>query len=126
MVGHGMCSILQELLAAALADQMAHMGGLIGVGLAENRVGQTAGAKGLPEGFARLFGHHILAVISRHQYHDMAGALSALVAAMDFTWRVLVVWAAHKGAREERGLPVYSSPLGSQCLLASAVSKLTF
>ena len=60
------------------------MGGLIGEGLAEYRIGQAAGAKGLPEGLARVFGHHILAVIPWHQHHDMAGALAAAVATMDF------------------------------------------
>jgi len=91
-----------------------YMGGLIGEGLAEYRIGQAAGAKGLPEGFARLFGHHILAVIPWHQHHDMAGALPACVTAMDFSWRILVVRVAHKGAREENERPSYSSPLGSQ------------
>jgi hypothetical protein len=81
---------------------MPHMSGLIGEGLAEYRIGQTAGAKGLPEGFTRFFGHYILAVVARHQHHDMAGTLSAFVTAMDFTWRVLVVRVAHTGAREER------------------------
>ena len=59
------------------------MGGLIGEGLAEYRIGQAAGAKGLPEGLARVFGHHILAVIPWHQYHDMAGAFPAFVTAME-------------------------------------------
>jgi hypothetical protein len=102
------------------------MGGLIGEGLAEDRIGQAAGAKGLPKGFARIFGHHVLTVIAGDQHHDMAGALPAFVTAMDFSWRVLVVRAAHKGASEERGHPSYLSPLGSQFLIASAVSKLTF
>lgn len=119
-------SILQKLLPAAFANKMFYMGGLIGEGLAEDRIGQAAGAKGLPEGFARVFGHHILAVIPWHQYHDMAGALATFVTAMDFTRRVLVVRVAHKGAREESGRPSYSSPLGSQSLLAGAVSRLTF
>ena len=101
---HG--SILEKLLPAAFADQMFYMGGLIGEGLAEYRIGQAAGAKGLPEGFARLFGHHILAVIPWHQYHDMAGALPACVTAMDFSWWVLVVRVAHKWAREERQAPI--------------------
>lgn len=102
------------------------MGGLIGEGLAEYRVGQAAGTKGLPEGFARILGHDVLTVIPWHQYHDMAGALPAFVTAMDFTRRILVVRVAHKGAREESGRPSYSSPLGSQSLLADAVSRLTF
>ncbi len=82
------------------------MGGLIGEGLAEYRIGQAAGAKGLPEGFARVFGHHILTVIPWHQHHDMAGALPACVTAMDFSWRVLIVLTTHKGAREEREAPI--------------------
>jgi hypothetical protein len=92
-------SILQKLLAAAFADKMFYMGGLIGESLAEYRVGQEAGAKGLPEGFARILGHDVLAVIPWHQHHDMAGALPAFVTAMDFTWRVLVVLAGHDDAR---------------------------
>ncbi|MNI80572.1 hypothetical protein D3C73_1371090 [compost metagenome] len=60
------------------------MGGLIGEGLAEYRVGQAAGTKGLPEGFARFLGHDVLSVIAWHQHHDMAGALAAAVATMDF------------------------------------------
>lgn len=62
------------------------MGGLIGEGLAEYRVGQAAGAKGLPEGFARILGHDVLTVIPWHQHYDMAGALPAFVTAMDFAW----------------------------------------
>lgn len=101
------------------------MGGLIGEGLAEDRIGQAAGAKGLPEGFARVFGHHILAVIPWHQYHDMAGALATFVTAMDFTRRVLVVRVAHKGAREESGRPSYPSPLGSQSSRSKEVIRFT-
>ena len=102
------------------------MGGLIGEGLAEYRIGQAAGAKGLPEGFARILGHDVLAVIAGDQHHEMAGTLAAFVTAVDFSWRILVVRVAHKGAREESGRPSYSSPLGSQSLLADAVSRLTF
>lgn len=105
---------------------MFYMGGLIGEGLAEYRIGQAAGAKGLPEGFTRILGHDVLAVIAGDQHHDMAGTLPAFVTTMDFSWRILVVRVAHKGAREESGRPSYSSPLGSQSLLASAVSRLTF
>lgn len=99
-------SILQKLLPAAFADQMFYMGGLIGEGLTEYRIGQAAGAKGLPEGLARVFGHHILAVIPWHQYHDMAGALPAFVTATDFSWWVLIVLTTHKGAREEREVSI--------------------
>lgn len=106
LVGKFIHSILQKLLPAAFADKMFYMGGLIGEGLTEDRIGQAAGAKGLPEGFARILGHDVLAVIPWHQYHDMAGALATFVTAMDFTRRVLVVRVAHKGAREEREAPI--------------------
>lgn len=104
--GYNRHSILQKLLAAALADQVLYMGGLISEGLAEYRVGQAAGAKGLPEGFARVLGHDVLAVIAGDQHHDMAGALPAFVTAMDFTRWLLVVRVAHKGAREVRQAPI--------------------
>ncbi len=110
----------------AFANQMFYMGGLVGQCFTKRPVGDAAGSKGLPEGFARLFGHHILAVIPWHQHHDMAGTFPAFVTAMDFTRRILVVRVAHKEAREESRRPSYSSPLGSQSLLASAVSSLTF
>ena len=102
------------------------MGGLVGQCFTKRPVGDAAGSKGLPEGFARILGHDVLAVIAGDQHHDMAGSFPAFVTAMDFTWRVLVVRVAHKWAREESGRPSYSSPLGSQSLLTSAVSSLTF
>jgi len=52
---------------------MPYMGGLIGQGLAEYRVGQEAGAKGLPESFARLLGYDVLAMVAGDQYHKMVG-----------------------------------------------------
>jgi hypothetical protein len=119
-------SILEKLFTAALADQVLYIGGLVSQRFAKCPVGEDAGAKGLPEGLARLFGHDVLAVIAGYQHHYMAGALPAFVTAMDFTRRVLVVQVAHKGAREESGRPSYPSPLGSQSLLADAVSRLTF
>ena len=124
--GYNRHSILQKLLPAALADKMFYMGGLIGEGLAEYRIGQAAGAKSLPEGFARILGHDVLAVIAGDQHHDMAGALPAFVTAMDFTRRVLVVRVAHKGTREEKGLPSYASPLDSQFPRCKEVIRLTF
>ena len=102
------------------------MGGLVGKCFTKRPVGDAAGSKGLPEGFARILGHDVLAVIPWHQYHDMAGTLAAFVTAMDFSWRILVVRVAHKEAREESGRPSYSSSLGSQSLLTGAVSGLTF
>ena len=60
------------------------MGGLVGQGRAKCPVSDRACAKGLPEGLARLFGHHVLAVVARDQHHYMAGALAAAVATMDF------------------------------------------
>lgn len=104
--GYNRHSILQKLLAAAFADQMFYMGGLIGEGLAEYRIGQAAGAKGLPEGFARILGHDVLAVIAGDQHHDMAGTFPAFVTAMDFSWRILVVRVAHKWDREVRQAPI--------------------
>ncbi|MNH24419.1 hypothetical protein D3C79_843480 [compost metagenome] len=65
------------------------MGGLIGQGRAECPVGEGAGAKGLPEGLARVFGHDVLTVVAGDQHHYMAGALPALVAAMDFALLLL-------------------------------------
>ena len=65
------------------------MGGLVGQGRAKCPVGDRAGAKGVPEGLARLLGHHILAVVAGHQHHYMAGALAALVAAVDLALRLL-------------------------------------
>ena len=85
---------------------MFYMGGLIGEGLAEYRIGQAAGAKGLPEGFARILGHDVLAVIAGDQHHEMAGTLAAFVTAVDFSWRILVVRVAHKWAREVRQAPI--------------------
>jgi len=82
-------SILEKFLAAAFADQMPHMGSLIGEGRAECPVGEGAGAKGLPEGLARVFGHDVLTVVAGDQYHYMAGALPALVAAMYFALLLL-------------------------------------
>lgn len=102
------------------------MGGLVSQRFAKRPVGDAAGSKGLPEGFARILGHDVLSVIAGDQHHDMAGTLPAFVTAMDFTRWILVVRVAHKGAREESGRPSYSSPLGSQSLLADAVSRLTF
>ena len=64
------------------------MGGLIGQSRAECPVGEGAGAKGLPEGLARVFGHDVLTVIARDQHHYMAGALPALVAAVDLALRL--------------------------------------
>ena len=84
LAGGNRYSILEKFLAAALADKVAHMGGLIGQSRAECPVGEGAGAKGLPEGLARVFGHDVLAVVARDQHHDMAGALAAAVATMDF------------------------------------------
>jgi hypothetical protein len=55
-------------------------------------------------------------------HHDMAGALSAFVTAMDFTWRVLVVLAGHEAlvqADEDSGRPSYSFPLGSHSPMGS-------
>ncbi len=105
---------------------MFYMGGQVGQCFTKRPVGDAAGSKGLPEGFARIFGHDVLAVIAGDQHHDMAGMFPAFVTAMDFTRRILVVRVAHKWAREESGRPSYSSPLGSQSLLAGAVSGLTF
>ena len=82
------------------------MGGLVGQCFTKRPVGDAAGSKGLPEGFARVFGHHILAVIPWYQHHDMAGTLAAFVTAVDFCWRILVVRVAHKKAREEREAPI--------------------
>ena len=82
-------SILEKGLAAALAAQVLYMGGLVSQGRAECPVGDAAGSKGLPEGFARILGHDVLTVIARDQHHYMAGALSAFVAAMDFALRLL-------------------------------------
>ena len=67
------------------------MGGLIGQSRAECPVGEGAGAKGLPEGLARVFGHDVLTVIARDQHHYMAGTLPALVAAVDLALRLLFV-----------------------------------
>lgn len=89
LAGGNRYSILEKLLAAALADQMLYMGGLIGQSRAECPVGEGAGAKGLPEGLARVFGHDVLTVIARDQHHYMAGALAALVAAVDLALRLL-------------------------------------
>lgn len=102
------------------------MGGLVGQCFTKRPVGDAAGSKGLPEGFARILGHDVLAVIAGDQHHDMAGTFAAFVTAVDFSWRILVVRVAHKEAREESGRPSYSSPLGSQYLLANPVSRLTF
>ena len=102
------------------------MGGLVGQCFTKRPVGDAAGSKGLPEGFARILGHDVLAVIAGNKHHDMAGSFPAFVTAVDFSRRILVVRVAHKWAREESGRPSYSSPLGSQSLLASAVSSLTF
>lgn len=65
------------------------MGGLIGQGLAKCPVGDAAGTKGLPEGLARILGHDVLTVVAGHQHHYMAGALPALVAAVDLALRLL-------------------------------------
>lgn len=85
---------------------MFYMGGLVGKCFTKRPVGDAAGSKGLPEGFARILGHDVLAVIPWHQYHDMAGTLAAFVTAMDLSWRILVVRVAHKEAREEREAPI--------------------
>ena len=82
LAGGNRYSILKKLLPAALADQMPHMGGLIGEGLAEYRVGQEAGAKGLPEGFARLLGHDVLAVVAGDQHYQVVGFDAAFSANM--------------------------------------------
>ena len=85
---------------------MFYMGGLVGQCFTKRPVGDAAGSKGLPEGSARILGHDVLAVIAGDQHHDMAGTLPAFVTAMDFSWRILVVRVAHKGAREERLAPI--------------------
>lgn len=82
------------------------MGGLVGQCFTKRPVGDAAGSKGLPEGFARILGHDVLAVIAGDQYHEMAGTLATFVTAMDFTRRILVVRVAHKWAREERRAPI--------------------
>lgn len=64
---------------------MPYMGGLIGQGLAEYRVGQEAGAKGLPEGFARLLGHDVLAVVAGNQHYQVVGFDAAFSANMQFS-----------------------------------------
>lgn len=74
------------------------MGGLVSQRFTKRPVGDAAGSKGLPEGFARILGHDVLSVIAGDQYHYMTGALPAFVTAMDFTWRVLVVLAGHDDA----------------------------
>lgn len=102
------------------------MGGLVGQCFTKRPVGDAAGSKGLPEGFARILGHDVLAVIAGDQHHDMAGTLAAFVTAVDFSRRILVVRVAHKGAREGRGLPSYASPLDSQCPRCKEVIRLTF
>lgn len=63
---------------------------------------------------------------SWHQHHYMAGALPALVIAMDVTRRVLVVLTAHKGAREESVHPSCSFSLGSQSSRCKEVIRLIF
>lgn len=80
--------------------------GLVGQCFTKRPVGDAAGSKGLPEGFARILGHDVLAVIAGDQHHDMVGTLPAFVTAMDFTRRILVVRVAHKEAREERETPI--------------------
>lgn len=62
------------------------MGGLVSQRFAKRPVGDAAGSKGLPEGFAGVLGHDVLSVIAGDQHHDMAGALPAFVTAMDFAW----------------------------------------
>lgn len=82
------------------------MGGLVGQCFTKRPVGDAAGSKGLPEGFARILGHDVLAVIAGDQHHDMAGSFPAFVTTMDFTRWVLVVRVAHTWAREERQAPI--------------------
>lgn len=77
-------SILEKGLAAAFADKMSHIRVQVGELVSKYGVGEQAGAKGLPEGLGLVFGHDVLAVVARDQHHDMAGALAAAVATMDF------------------------------------------
>ena len=85
---------------------MFYMGGLVGQCFTKRPVGDAAGSKGLPEGFARILGHDVLAVSAGDQYHEMSGTLATFVTAMDFTRRILVVRVAHKWARDEREVPI--------------------
>jgi len=63
---------------------MSHIRVQVGELVSKYGVGEQAGAKGLPEGLGLVFGHDVLAVVARDQHHDMAGALAAAVATMDF------------------------------------------
>ena len=96
-------SILEKLLAAMLADQMPHMGGLIGQGLAKCPVGDSAGAKGLPEGLARFLGYDVLAVVAGDQYHQMVGFDPALVAEVDLTLFARLALGCHGRIRSRCG-----------------------
>ena len=91
--------ILEKLLAATLADKMPHMGSLIGQGLAKCPVGDSTGAKGLPEGLARLLGHDVLAVVAGDQHHQMVGFDPAPVAEMDLTLFARLALGCHGGIR---------------------------
>lgn len=94
---------------------MPYMGGLIGEGLAEYRVGQEAGAKGLPEGFARLLGHDVLAMVAGNQYHKMVGFDAAFSANMQFSlgghlwpslsYGVPIAYACHAHITATQGTP---------------------
>ncbi|MND98168.1 hypothetical protein D3C80_905090 [compost metagenome] len=63
---------------------MSHIRVQVGELVSKYGVGEQAGAKGLPEDLGLVFGHDVLAVVARDQHHDMAGALAAAVATMDF------------------------------------------
>lgn len=91
------------------------MGCLIGQGLAKCPVGDAAGTKGLPEDFARLLGHDVLAMVAGDQYHKMVGFDAAFSANMQFSlgghlwpslsYGVPIAYACHAHITAMQGTP---------------------